>query len=102
MLLRLLTAMVLPSRSLAVLIGEPLPTISPSHASLSPVPASTPEATICRGSFFEAAMISDVVLEKPMSSSPATTAGTMAAPPAAILGSISSFSSLKKPCSMPT
>ena len=65
MLLSVLTATLLPSRSAAVLMSEPFATTTASHASSGPVPASTPWEMIWTGSFFDAAMISDVVFEKP-------------------------------------
>ena len=47
-------------------MSEPLGTITPSHASSSLVPASTPWEMIWTGSCLDPAMISDVVLEKPI------------------------------------
>ncbi len=66
MLLSVLTATVLPSRSAGAWTSEPLGTTTESHASSWLVPPSTPWETIWTGSFLEAAMISDVVLEKPI------------------------------------
>ena len=66
MLLSVLTATVLPSRSLADRTCEPFATTTASQASRREVPPSTPEETICTGSFFDPAMISEVVLEKPI------------------------------------
>jgi hypothetical protein len=51
---------------------------------------------ICTGSFFEPAISSETVLEKPMSKSPLMTAGVIAAPPAANCGFSVIFCSLKK------
>ena len=47
-------------------MSEPLGTITPSHASSGPVPPSTPWEMIWTGRFLDAAMISDVVFEKPI------------------------------------
>ena len=61
------------------------------------LPPSTPWEMICRGSPLELAMINDVVLENPIWSEPESTAGTIAAPPAASCGWIVSFWALKNP-----
>jgi hypothetical protein len=66
MLLSVLTATVLPSRSAGVLMSLPFATITPSHESSGPVPPRTPCETIWTGSFLEAAITSDVTLEKPI------------------------------------
>ena len=52
---------------------------------------------IWTGRFFEPAISSETVLEKPMSKSPLITAGVIAAPPAANCGSSLIFCSSKKP-----
>src|SRR3954451_10357919 len=98
------TAIVLPSRSLADLIELPFFTSTASQAWSADAffAPSTPWPTIWRGMFFEPAMISEVVFEKPMSSSPDMVAVTISGPPLAILGWIVSFSFLKKPCFIPT
>ena len=97
MLLRVLTAIVLPSRSLGSLIGPPFLTSRSSHTFESSASPSTPWEMIWTGRFFEAAINSDTVLEKPMSKSPLMTAGVIAAPPAANCGSSVICCSLKKP-----
>jgi hypothetical protein len=66
MLFRVLTATVLPSRSAGASTSLPLGTTTESHASSWLVPPSTPWEMIWTGSFFEPAMISDVVFEKPI------------------------------------
>ena len=101
MFLRVLTAMVLPSRSLPLLIGPSFSTRRSAQASFSVLPASTPWLMISTGRFFEAAISSEIVFEKPIWKSPLTTAGVMAAPPSANCGLIVSFSCLKKPFLMP-
>src|SRR5215216_504145 len=89
MLLSVLAAIVLPSRSFGLLMSDPFG-------------ISTPWETICTGSPLEAAISSETVFEKPMSKSPLMTAGVIAAPPAANCGSSLIPCSLKKPCLMPT
>ena len=84
------------------MIELPLGTIRSAQASFSVLPASTPWVMIWIGSFFDAAISSEVLFENPIWLSPLTTAGVMAAPPSASWGLIVSFSSLKKPWSMPT
>ncbi len=84
--LSVFTAMVLPSRSLGVLIELPLGTIRSAQASFSVLPARTPWVMIWIGSFFDAAISSEVLFEKPIWLSPLTTAGVMAAPPSASCG----------------
>ena len=56
---------------------------------------------ICTGRSLDAAISSEIVFEKPIWKSPLSTAGVIAAPPSASCGSIFSFSSSKKPFSMP-
>ena len=101
MFLSVLTAIVLPSRSLGSLIGPSLSTSRSAHASSSVLPPSTPWLMIVTGSSFDAAISSETVLEKPIWKSPLSTAGVIAAPPSASCGSISRFCSSKKPCLMP-
>ena len=103
MLLSVLAAIVLPSRSFGRLDRRtPLGTSRSAHGLVRSGPPSTPWETICTGSPFEAAISSETVFEKPMSKSPLITAGVIAAPPAANCGSSSIPCSLKKPCLMPT
>ena len=99
--LRVLTAIVLPSRSFGCLIGPSLSTSRSAHASSSVLPPSTPWLMIVTGRSFEAAISSETVFEKPIWKSPLSTAGVMAAPPSASCGSILSCWSSKKPCLMP-
>jgi hypothetical protein len=101
-LFRLLTETVLPSSAFASLIGLPFFVSTASHASSSLAAPLTPEATIWTGSFFDEAMMSDVTFEKPICRSPLTVWAVIVAPPSAICGWIVRFSSLKKPCLMPT
>ena len=65
-LLSVLTATVLPSRSVIDSMSEPFGTTTPSHACSVDSPASTPWEMIWIGRSFDAAMISDVVLENPI------------------------------------
>src|SRR5215211_6098061 len=102
MLLSVLAAIVLPSRSFGLLMSDPLGISTSAHGSLASGPPRTPWETICTGSPLEAAISRETVLEKPMSKSPLMTAGVIAAPPAANCGSSLIPCSLKKPCLMPT
>src|SRR5919112_174049 len=102
MLLRVLTATVLPSRSLGSFTGPSPGTSRSAHGLDWSGPPSTPWEMIWIGRPFEEAISSEIVFEKPMSKSPLTTAGVIAAPPAANCGSSSMPCSLKKPCLMPT
>src|SRR5688572_12950680 len=102
MLLSVLAAIVLPSRSFGLLMSLSAGISTSAQGLLSSGPPSTPWETICTGSPFEAAISSETVLEKPMSKSPLSTAGVIAAPPAANCGSSSIPCSLKKPCLIPT
>src|SRR4051794_22603728 len=101
MFFSVLTAIVLPSRSFAVLIGPFLRTSRSAHAWDLSVPARTPWLIIWTGRPFDAAISSEIVFEKPIWSLPLRTAGVMAAPPSASLGLIVRFCSLKKPFLMP-
>src|SRR5215211_4556851 len=87
MLLSVLAAIVLPSRSFGSLMSEPLGISTSAHGLLRSGPPSTPWEMICTGSPFEEAISSETVFEKPMSKSPLSTAGVIAAPPAANWGS---------------
>ena len=97
MFFRVFTAIVLPSRSLAVLTGPSFGTSRSAQASFSVARPSTPWLMIWTGRSLDAAISSEIVFEKPIWKSPLSTAGVIAAPPSASCGSIVSFSSLKKP-----
>jgi hypothetical protein len=101
MFFRVLTAIVLPSRSFGSLTGPSFSTSRSAQASSSDLPARTPWLMISTGRFCEAAISSEIVFEKPIWKSPLTTAGVIAAPPSASCGLIVSCSSSKKPCFMP-
>src|SRR5215210_4691309 len=102
MLLSVLAAIVLPSRSFGSLMSEPLGISTSAHGLLRSGPPSTPWEMICSGSPFEEAISSETVFEKPMSKSPLSTAGVIAAPPAANCGWSSIPCCLKNPCLIPT
>ena len=96
MLLSVLAAIVLPSRSFGSLMSEPLGISTSAHGLLISGPPSTPWETIWTGRPLEAAISSETVFEKPKSKSPLITAGVIAAPPAANCGSSSRSSLLEE------
>src|SRR5918994_404289 len=101
MLRSVLMAMVLPSRSagswMSLSAGTAMAAVSLSGSSVAWMPC---EIT-CTGRPSIWPMSSDTMFEKPISWSPFTTAGMIAAPPWAIAGWTSRPSSSKKPCWMP-
>src|SRR5919202_773861 len=101
MLFSVLTAIFLPSRSLAVLIG-PLPLTSRTpHAFFGSLAPKSPWATILSGRPLESAINVETMFEKPNWKSPLTTEGTMTAPPWANCVLTLSRWSLKKPFLIP-
>ena len=96
MLLSVLTATVLPARPLTSRIGLFAGT-STWQASFLPGAMPTPGVMACSGTPLLLAMMSETLLEKPNWLLLLTTAGTIAAPPAASCGSTLSFCALKKP-----
>ncbi len=101
MLLSVLMAIVLPSRSAgswtSLSAATAIAAVSLSASSVAWMPCEM----IVTGTFWVWASMSDTTLEKPISWSPLTTAGTIAAPPWATTGVTSRPSSSKKPLEMP-
>ena len=96
----MLTETFLPSSCLRS-VTPPFGASSASHALSSDAAPETPGASAFSGRFCALPFMIDVTLEKPIWLSPDITAGTTAAPPSATAGLIVSFSSSKKPLSMP-
>src|SRR3989344_7214182 len=97
---KVLIAMVLPSRSLGLAILEFLATVKTKFPLSSSLKA--PGVKNLKSEPFSWAMIMDTKLEKPISSSPDSTAGAMTAPPAIGVASTLKPSSLKNPFSSAT